>query len=70
MTELLFIVQEDEQGLHARAADYSIFAEADTLVHLRDEVRDAINCHFEDPAARPAFAWLHFVKEEVIPLGQ
>jgi len=35
------------------AVGASIFTEADTLEALRENVRDAGTCHFEDPRRRP-----------------
>jgi hypothetical protein len=66
MTEILFLVEEAaEGGYTARAVDASIFTEADTLEQLRDAVRDAVRCHF-DEADRPRAIRLHFVHDEVI----
>ena len=56
---------EGEGGYEARAASAAIFTEADTLDALRDMVRDAVTCHFEDEE-RPKLIRLHFVREEVI----
>ena len=66
MTEILFIVEDaPEGGYTARAVDASIFTEADDLDQLRDVVRDAVRCHFED-ADRPKAIRLHLVHVEVI----
>jgi hypothetical protein len=66
MTEIIFTVSEaPEGGYTARALGASIFTEADTLVELREAVRDAVRCHFEEPE-RPKIIRLHFVREEVI----
>ncbi len=66
MTEIIFLVEEaPEGGYAARALSASIFTEADTLIELREEVRDAVRCHFEE-ADRPKLIRLHFVREEVI----
>ena len=54
-----------EGGYVARALGHSIFTEADTLVGLRESVRDAVRCHF-DEGDRPKVIRLHFVREEVI----
>ena len=65
MTEILFIVEEAaEGGYTARAVGPSIFTEADDLDQLRDAVRDAVRCHFED-ADRPKAIRLHLVHDEV-----
>jgi hypothetical protein len=64
--EIVFVVQEDpDGGLTARALGQSIFTEADTIEELRDAVRDAVRCHFEDPESRPRVIRLHRLHEEV-----
>ena len=48
MDELIFVVEEaPEGGLTARALGASIFTEADDLPSLREQVRDAVRCHYE-----------------------
>jgi ABC-type Zn2+ transport system substrate-binding protein/surface adhesin len=69
MTELVFQVEEDpDGGLTARSIGASIFTEADTVEELRAAIREAVQCHFEDPAERPKVIRLHFVRDEVIAL--
>lgn len=66
MTEILFLVEESpEGGYTARAVGQSIFTEADTLAALRDNVREAVECHFEDGQA-PRMIRLHIVRDEVL----
>jgi hypothetical protein len=66
MNELIFIVEEaPEGGYTARALGESIFTEANTLADLREQVRDAVRCHF-DEGQSPKMVRLHFVREEVI----
>jgi hypothetical protein len=48
----------------ARALGHAIFTEADDLAALRDAVRDAVRCHF-DEEERPRVIRLHLVREEV-----
>ncbi|MDT7690255.1 MAG: hypothetical protein QOE46_3014 [Acidobacteriota bacterium] len=65
MDELIFLVQEaPEGGFTARALGESIFTEADNLDSLREMVRDAVRCHF-DEGQGPRVIRLHFVREEV-----
>jgi len=65
MDELIFLVQEaPEGGFTARALGESIFTEADDLDRLREMVRDAVRCHF-DEGQGPRVIRLHFVREEV-----
>lgn len=66
MTEIIFIVEEaSDGGYTARALSESIYTEADSLDALRDAVRDAVRCHF-DEEARPRVIRLHRTHEEVI----
>ena len=65
MEEIIFIVEDcEEGGLTARGLGHSIFTEADTLSELRDAVRDAVKCHFDDDKQR--VIRLHMVKEEEV----
>jgi hypothetical protein len=64
-SEIIFWSEEaPEGGFVARALGHSIFTEADDLDGLRDAVRDAVRCHFDD-SDRPKVVRLHFVREEV-----
>jgi len=64
--ELIFLVEDaPEGGYTARALGVSIFTEADELNSLREAVRDAVRCHF-DEGQGPKIIRLHFVREEVI----
>ena len=59
MTELIFLVEESpEGGYTARALGESIFTEADSLVDLHTQVRDAVRCHF-DEGQRPKVIRFH-----------
>lgn len=67
MTDIVFQVEEDpDGGFTAAAAGASIFTEADTVEELRENVRDAVICRFEDPSERPKIIRLHFMRDEVI----
>jgi hypothetical protein len=49
MDELIFIVEEaPEGGYTARALGESIFTEADDVDGLKEMVRDAVRCHFDE----------------------
>jgi hypothetical protein len=66
MNEVIFIVEEaPEGGYTARALGVSIFTEAEDLRELHAQVRDAVQCHFEE-ADRPKVIRLHFVRDELI----
>ena len=66
MNEIIFVIEEAvEGGFTARALGESIFTEAETLDALRQQVRDAVNCHFDEGNA-PKVIRLHFVRDEVL----
>jgi len=67
MHEIIFNVEEAaEGGFTARALGPAIFTEAESLDELRERVRDAVRCHF-DEGTGPKVIRLHFVREEVLP---
>lgn len=66
-SEIIFSVQESpEGGYEARALGYDIFTQAESMEELREMVRDAVRCHFDQGAIPPVIR-LHTVKDEVIP---
>lgn len=66
MTEIHFIVEEaPEGGFVARAVGADIFAEADDLPGLHEQVRDAVRCHF-DENDKPSLIRLHITREEAL----
>ena len=65
--EIIFLVEETEEGYVARALGHSIYTQADSLDELRDMVKDAVECHF-DEEDRPKIIRLHIVRQEVITL--
>lgn len=65
-SEIIFsVVESPEGGFDARALGEPIFTQAETIEELRDSVRDAVRCHF-DEAARPKLIRLHLVRDEII----
>lgn len=65
MTEIIFIVEESaEGGYEARALGHSIFTEGETVEELKENIKEAIRCHFEEDL--PKIIRLHYIKEEVI----
>ena len=66
--ELIFEMREDEidGGYTARALGCSIFTEAETLEELRKNVREAVDCHFDESMPAPRIIRLHFVRDEVL----
>jgi hypothetical protein len=66
-SEIIFVVSESpEGGYEARGLDASIYTHADTFEALKDMVRDAVRCHFEEGAG-PRIIRLHLVRDVVIP---
>jgi predicted RNase H-like HicB family nuclease len=68
MNELIFLVEEaPEGGYITRALGESIFTEAGTLEELRENIREAVLCHFDEGKA-PKIIRLHHVHDEVITI--
>ena len=66
MQEIIFLVEDaPEGGFTARALGEDIITEADDLDCLREMIRDAVRCHF-DEGKSPQLIRLHFVREEVL----
>ena len=68
MKELIFLVEEAvEGGYTAKALGESIFTEADSLSELRINIKEAVECHFEE-GETPKLIRLHIVKDELLTL--
>lgn len=64
--ELIFQVEEaPEGGFTARALGAGIFTQAETYEALKDAVREAVACHF-DEGRRPKVIRLHLVRDELL----
>ena len=64
--EIIFLVEEaPEGGYTARALGHSVFTEGESLEDIKNAVRDAVRCHFEE-GNLPRVIRLHIVKDEVI----
>lgn len=49
MNEIIFLVEEAlEGGYTARALGESIFTEGETLEETKKNIKDAVNCHFDE----------------------
>ena len=49
MKEIFFIVEEDQDsGYTARAVGYSIFTEAETIKELKINIKEVLECHFDN----------------------
>lgn len=68
MTEIIFEVREDETdgGYTATAVSGGIHTEAETLEELRRNVREAVDCYYDDPTRAPQIIRLHFVRDEIL----
>ena len=61
VTEIAFVVEEaPEGGYLACALGQSIFTEAETIHELQRNVREAVECHFEEGQS-PRTIRLHWV---------
>ena len=66
MNEIIFLIEEAlEGGYTARALGESIFTEGETLEETKKNIKDAVDCHFDDDK-KPKLIRLHMIKEEVI----
>lgn len=64
--EVIFLVEESmDGGYEARALGHPIFTEGESLEKIKESVKDAVRCHFDDDDL-PKIVRLHFVKDEVI----
>jgi len=68
MSEIIFVVENsDEGGYTAKSLGHSIYTEAETLDELKENVKDAVKCHFDEKEI-PRIVRLHIVKDEVITI--
>ena len=68
MNEIIFLIEEAlEGGYTAKALGESIFTEAETVEGLKQNIREAVQCHF-DEEKQPKIIRLHWVKEELISI--
>jgi hypothetical protein len=68
MSEIIFEVREDEAGggYTASALGVGIHTEADSLEVLRANVKEAVDCYFDENMDAPKIIRLHFVRDEVL----
>ncbi len=67
-TEIIFEVSDDELdgGYSASALGFGIHTEGGTLDELRRNIREAVDCYFDDDMERPRLIRLHYVRDEVM----
>ena len=65
MSEIIFEVTEDEAdgGYTASALGYGIHTQGDSLEDIRRNVREAVDCFYDDSMARPEIIRLHFERD-------
>ena len=64
--EIIFIVEESKEGgYEARALGYSIYTQAESYEEIKEFIKDAVKCHFDEYSI-PHIVRLHFVKDEVV----
>lgn len=64
--EIIFLVEESrEGGYEAQALGHSIFTEGETLEELKNSIKDAVKCNFEEKDM-PHVIRIHMVKDEVM----
>jgi hypothetical protein len=68
MKEVIFEVREDEidGGYNASALGVGIHTEGDTLEELRANVKEAVDCYFDETMESPKVIRLHFVRDELL----
>ena len=68
MSEIIFLVEDAADGGYtARALGHSIYTEGETLDELKQNIRDAVKCHF-DESDLPSVVRLHMVQDEIMAL--
>lgn len=68
MKEIIFLIEETaEGGYSAKALGESIFTEGETLDDVKLNIKEAVECHFEETQL-PNLIRLHIVKDELMTL--
>ena len=67
-TEIIFEITEAELdgGYCASALGYGIHTQGDSLEEIRHNVKEAVDCYFDDTMPRPKVIRLHFVRDELL----
>jgi predicted RNase H-like HicB family nuclease len=68
MKEIIFEIREDaiDDGYFASALGYGIHTEADSDDELKRNIREAVDCYFDDIESTPQIIRLHYVKDEIL----
>ena len=64
-SEIIFEVSDDEVdgGYSASALGYGIHTQAETIEEIRDNIREAVECYFDDATSCPRVLRLHFFRD-------
>ena len=67
-TEIIFEVSEDELdgGYSASALGFGIHTQGATIDDLHRNVREAVDCYFDESMDRPSLIRLHYVRDEIL----
>lgn len=67
MKEIIFEVLEDDidGGYTASALGYGIHTQGEDIDELRSNVKEAVECYFDEDMEAPKLIRLHFVRDEV-----
>ena len=67
MREIIFeVLEEPTGGYTASALGLGIHTQGDTVEDLKIQLRDAVECYFDESAERPSVVRLHFVRDELM----
>lgn len=67
-TEIIFLVEESiDGGYDAKALGHSIYTQAENLQTLKENIKDAVKCHFEEKEM-PHLIRMHMVKDEMVAI--
>lgn len=60
-SEIIFEAKEADGGYIAQALGYGIHTQGETLEELRENVGEAVDCHFDDTMEAPKFIRLNIL---------
>ena len=68
MQEIIFIVKESEEGGYiASALNESIFTDGESLQELKSNVKEAVQCHFDDDTIRCNYPYQKLALACILP---
>ena len=57
---------ETDGGYSASTLGFGIHTQGDSVEGIRQNVREAVDCYFDETTAKPGIIRLHFVRDEVL----